>query len=307
MLKLMSILLLLSIACQAQEPTPTPSVGQIQRLTQFPSQYVPSRDIDVWLPAGYNPQQRYAVIYMQDGQMLFDASLTWNHQEWRVDEVAQHLISQGQVQPFIVVGIHNGGVNRHAEYFPQKPFQRLRPDEQQAQYQLLRSPEVKLFHQAIYSDQYLKFMVNELKPYIDKNFSVHQDKAHTFVMGSSMGGLISLYALNEYPDIFGGAACLSTHWPGNFLGENNPVPATFFHYLQQHLPAPLTHKIYFDYGDQTLDAVYPPLQRQVDGIMLQKNYPPALWQTRYFAGAAHTETAWANRLAIPLEFLLSPQ
>jgi enterochelin esterase-like enzyme len=286
---------------------PQASQGSLQRLENFPSKLVPTRQIDIWLPAGFSPAQKYAVLYMHDGQMLFDANSTWNKQEWRVDETAQALISSGKVRPFIVVGVHNADQNRHAEYFPQKPFASLAPATQQSLYKLERQPGQKLFQQKVYSDAYLKFLVTELKPYIDSHFPVLTDPANTFVLGSSMGGLISMYAISEYPQVFGGAACLSTHWPGIFPDKDNPVPAAFFRYMQQHLPKTGQHKLYFDYGDQTLDALYPPLQRQADQVMQQLKYPPALWQSRFFPGEDHSEQAWAKRLDIPLQFLLTPK
>lgn len=286
---------------------PKVSAGSIERLEQFPSALVPPRTVDIWLPQGFDKKaqrQKYAVLYMHDGQMLFDAGSSWNKQEWRVDEVAQQLISAGKVMPFIVVAVHNAGLNRHAEYFPQAPFQALPAKTQQALYQLDRQPGQKLFQRQLYSDQYLKFLVTELKPYIDRHYPVYSDSNHTFVMGSSMGGLISAYALAEYPQVFGGAACLSTHWPGVFQTDNNPVPAAFLAYLKNKLPPPGKHKIYFDYGDQTLDAMYPPLQHKVDQLMQQLGYSAPLWQSHFFQGADHSEQAWAKRLDIPLQFLL---
>jgi len=235
--------------------------------------------------------------------MLFDATNSWNQQEWRVDEVAGTLQQQGRLRPFIVVAIHNADGARHAEYYPQRPFEQMPPTAQQQFYQLERSKDVPLFKQKLYSDAYLKFLVEELKPYIDRHYPVLTDPANTFVMGSSMGGLISMYALLEYPQVFGGAACLSTHWPGVFNLPDNPAPASFVRYLQQKLPQLSGQKLYFDHGDQTLDAWYPPLQRQVDQVM--QSYPAALWQSRFFAGADHSEQAWAKRLDQPLLFLLS--
>ena len=136
----------------------------------------------------------------------------------------------------------------------------------------------------IQSDGYLKFWVTELKSFIDKTFSTYTDCRHTFIMGSSMGGLISMYAICEYPQVFGGAGCLSTHWPGIFMMNNNSIPDAFVNYLKSHLPNPKTHKIYFDYGDQTLDAMYPPLQAKVDEVMKEKEYTPKNWITKYFPG-----------------------
>ncbi len=154
------------------------------------------------------------------------------------------------------------------------------------------------------SDNYLKFIVTELKPYIDKFYPTRKGRKDTFIAGSSMGGLISLYAICEYPEVFGGAACLSTHWPGIFAIDNNPVPGAFVNYLQNHLPDSKNHKIYFDYGDQTLDAMYPPLQKQVDEVMMAKGFKDKNWITRYFPGENHSEIAWNKRLDIPLLFLL---
>lgn len=86
--------------------------------------------------------------------------------------------------------------------------------------------------------------------------------------------------------------------------ENNPVPNAFFSYLKKHLPSPKIHKIYFDYGDATLDALYPPLQQKADEIMKEKGFTSATWLTKYFPGEEHSEKAWHKRLAIPLTFLL---
>lgn len=306
MMRLLGILfILLSSSFNVYAQLPQVSAGSIERLTSYPSAFVPPRNIDIWLPADCDKQQRYAVLYMHDGQMLFDATTSWNKQEWQIDEVASRLIKAGKTQPFIVVGIDNAGANRHSEYFPQQPFENLSPAQQAALYQLQRTKNQALFSQQVYSDRYLKFLVTELKPYIDSHYSVYTDAAHTFVMGSSMGGLISLYAISEYPHIFGGAACLSTHWPSTFEQQNNPIPPAFFNYMQQKLPDPSTHKLYFDHGTATLDTWYPPLQAQADKIIKAKGYTSQNWQSLTFEGAEHSEHAWAARLDIPLIFLLT--
>lgn len=302
-MKLLALLLLLLFSSQLFASLPKVSSGRIERLQAFSSAFVMPRNIDIWLPEGYSAEQRYAVVYMHDGQMLFDSSDTFNGQEWQVDEVASALIAKGTTRPFIVVGIFNATHHRHSEYFPQRPFQSLTAEQQHTLYQL-KQGEQPLFADAVYSDNYLKFLVQELKPYIDSHFSVLPDAANTFVMGSSMGGLISLYAISEYPDVFGGAACLSTHWPGVFQNDNNPVPAAFFDYMRQALPVAGKHKLYFDFGTATLDAWYPPLQAQADAIIESKGYTAADWQTLRFDGAEHSENAWAERLHLPLTFLL---
>lgn len=286
----------------ASEP-PQVSTGSIERVDAFESKYIPARTVDVWLPPSYDPSNSYAVLYMHDGQMLFDAATTWNGQEWRVDEVAGELIAADKVRPFIVVGVFNGGVNRHSEYFPQKPFESLSGSQQAQQYELQRSETQPLFAAEVYSDRYLKFLVEELKPYIQQNYPVKSEES--YLLGSSMGGLISMYGLLEYPTEFKGAACLSTHWPGSFEVNGNPIPQAFNDYIDSKLETLTYQKIYFDFGTETLDALYPPLQAKVDEVFIARDFPKAQWTSKRFEGAAHTEEAWAARLHIPLEFLFA--
>lgn len=278
--------------------------GKVQRFENFGSKLIDSRNVDVWLPDGYSNKEKYAVLYMNDGQALYDAESTWNKQAWEVDNIAGDLIANGKTQKFIVVGIWNNGKKRHAEYFPQKPYENLtqiQRDTITAQLQKA-GRNAEIFKP--YSDSYLQFLVTELKPFIDKNFSTKTDQKNTFIAGSSMGGLISMYAICEYPKIFGGAACLSTHWPGTFSTANNPIPDAFTNYLKSNLPDPKDHRIYFDYGDQTLDALYKPYQEKTDEVMKSKGFTSKNWETKFFPGENHSEEAWAKRLSIPLLFLL---
>ncbi len=280
------------------------STGKIERFENFKSQWIDARNVAVWLPDGYSTNEKYAVLYMHDGQMLFDPSTTWNKQSWNVDEVAGKLQAENKTKKFIVVAIWNNGAKRHPEYFPQKPFEKLTLFQKDTvTKQLQKAGRVKEQFTP-YSDLYLKFLVKELKPFIDKNFSTLKDKNNTFIAGSSMGGLISMYALCEYPKVFGGAACMSTHWPGTFKVENNPIPEAFQNYLKSKLNKIKNNKIYFDYGDQTLDALYPPLQQKVDEMMRANGFTSNNWMTRFFPGKNHSEEAWAERLDVPLVFLL---
>lgn len=280
------------------------SSGSVTRIENFPSQFVDARNVDVWLPEGYTTSKKYAVLYMHDGQMLFDSETTWNKQSWQADETAAQLQVGKKTKAFIIVGIWNNGQKRHPEYFPQKAFDLLTNAEKQFVSKALQDKgRITDAFQPI-SDLYLKFIVSELKPYIDSHFSTLTNRQNTFIAGSSMGGLISMYALCEYPEVFGGAACLSTHWPGIFSMENNPVPGTFLRYLEQNLKRIKHRKLYFDYGDQTLDALYPPLQKRVDELLLSKGFIAKRWCTRFFPGKDHSENAWAERLSIPLQFLL---
>ena len=242
---------------------------------------------------------------MNDGQMLYDASTTWNKTAWEVDDVLSELEKTGRIKETIVVGVWNGEKTRHADYFPQKPFEHLKKSQKEAIYAAARTNGASIFNNyQIYSDGYLKFLVKELKPYIDSHYAVSTKTEDTFIAGSSMGGLISMYAICEYPNVFGGAACMSTHWPGIFSMEGNPIPDAFLSYMNKHLPKANTRKIYFDYGDQTLDAFYPPLQKQVDSLLKAKGYSDSYWMTKFYPGDDHSEKSWSKRLHIPLEFLL---
>jgi len=275
----------------------TPSVGRVERLSDVPSRFVDSRPIEVWLPPSYDPDKRYAVLYMHDGQMLFDAQTTWNRKAWRVDAAAARLMAEGLVQDFIVVGPWNNGRFRHAEYFPGKFLPHLPKD--------LRE---ELIQQGLQggsrSEAYLRFLVEELKPAIDARYATRREREATFLMGSSMGGLISAYALCEYPRVFGGAACLSTHWIGS-ARRNDEIPSAAIAYLRDALPDPRTVKWWMDRGTLELDAQYAQAQVRIDALMAEKGFVPGTrYQTRVYEGTGHNEDAWAQRLHEPLGFLL---
>lgn len=268
------------------------SFGTLHRYEAFPSAEVPARTIDVWLPPGYDPQadRRYPVIYAQDAQNLFRAEESYGGEEWGLDETLARLASESDIALPIVVAIWNTP-ERFAEYMPE-----------QAQTQGAVSmgihgvPDVA--QSALRADAYLRFLVEEVKPFIDRHYATKTDLKHAAIMGSSMGGLLSAYAVAEYPEVFGAAACLSSHWPA---GDGAVV-----RYLETHLPEPGVHRWYFDHGTETLDAAYEPYQRDMDRIMVAKGYRRgADWQSRRFDGAPHSEAAWRARLDIPLRFLLN--
>jgi enterochelin esterase-like enzyme len=178
------------------------SSGKVQRIENFKSQFIDPRNVDVWLPEGYSDKQNYAVLYMHDGQALYDAETTWNKQAWEVDEIAGKLIAENKTGKFIVVGIWNNDRKRHSEYFPQKPYEGLTTEQKEFVTKKLKEKgRISETFNPI-SDLYLKFLVTELKPFIDKTFSTKSNAKNTFSAGSSMGGLISIYAICEYPTVF---------------------------------------------------------------------------------------------------------
>lgn len=279
------------------------SSGTIKRIDSFPSKFVRPRTVDIWLPNNYSSKSKYAVLYMHDGQMLFDAKTTWNKQEWKVDEIMSDLINSNKIINTIVVAIWNHSDIRHSDYYPQKPFDLL-PQQFRDSIFSEGQKQFGTSFKGLQSDNYLKFIVEEVKPYIDTTFSVYKNPENTFIAGSSMGGLISMYALCEYKKVFGGAACLSTHWPGFMPQDDSIVPETFFKYLEKSLPSSETHKIYFDYGTETLDKFYLPYQHRVDELLKMKGYDKTNARNLKFEGHDHSENSWNQRFQIPVEFLL---
>jgi enterochelin esterase-like enzyme len=284
------------------------SAGTIVDLGIVKSNFADPRRVQVWLPSGYKPHgPKYAVLYMHDGQNLFDKASAGYGMEWQIDETLDRLIHDKKVRPTIVVGIWNTP-KRLQEYVPSKAFDGLPPS--------YRDKVRALYGGDPLSDGYLKFIVRELRPMIDRRFNVKTGRADTVIMGSSMGALISLYAIDEYPRIFGAAGMMSTHWPlfmtpaGNSVAdeEYEVVSSAFERYLAPALPDPRTHKLYFDHGSETLDAVYARYQQRADGVVERRGYRQGVnWLSRSFPGQKHNEISWASRVDIPLQFLLPPE
>ncbi len=274
----------------AQTPVKQANVtGEVYRYADFPSKITDARNVDVWLPPNYNENkdEKYPVIYMHDGQNLFSPQTSQSKIEWRIDETMTRLIKTNKLKSAIVVGIWNTP-RRTIEFMPQRAFD-VRDN-------VKRKNEV-IDKNSAESDKYLKFIVSELKPFIDASYRTKTDRKNTFIIGSSMGALMSLYAIGEYPEIFGGAACLSPQYP---LGEG-----VILNYMEKYLPSPKKHKIYFDYGTKGLDAQYEPYQIKADALMKKRGYKKGKnWITRKFVGDDHTEKSWGGRVEIPLIFLL---
>ncbi|WP_374658815.1 alpha/beta hydrolase [Inhella sp.] len=270
--------------------------GRLERWDDFRSRHIDPRPIEVWLPPGYDGRKPHAVLYMHDGQMLFDPGTTWNKQAWELDRKAAPLLAEGRLRDFIVVAPWNNGKWRFAEYFPQAWLPHLDAEWRKtlAERALQGAPR---------SDAYLRFLVEELKPAIDARYATRREREHTMLAGSSMGGLISLYGLCEHPTVFGGAACFSTHWIGGFE-RNEVVPAAALRYLREKLPAPDSVRLWMDRGDQELDAKYDQAQARVDALMAEKGFQAPRFVSKVFAGTGHNEGAWRDRLPEVLSFLL---
>jgi predicted alpha/beta superfamily hydrolase len=242
-----------------------------------------NRNVIVYLPPGYDTHksQRYSVFYMHDGQNLFDGATSFiPGQEWRVDETAEQLIKAGKIEPLIIVGIYNAGAERVNEYTA------------------TQDPKYKTGGKG---DLYGRFVVEELKPFIDKTYRTKTDARHTGTGGSSLGGLISLYLGLKYPSIFTRIAVVS---PSVWWADNQIVHFT----ENQSRKPPL--RIWLDIGTKEGPDSPEAHQQTVDGARLLKTTLIRKgWKENkdlYYVeaeGAEHNEKAWAARTAGILEFL----
>ena len=271
---------------ELQGSVTTPRGTTLTRI-RVTSHHVAARTVDVWVPPGATGP--LPVIYMHDGQNLFNPG-DFNHGTvWGVDLVLEALMRAGETSGALVVAIWNTALRRR-EYAPTIPFEAMH-DTPTWEHMLAWSGGPPL------ADAYLDFLTAELKPFIDTTFASQPGRETTFILGSSMGGLVSLYALTRHPELFGAAGCLSTHWT---IGGNEVVDA-----LAAALPPPGSHRLYFDHGSEGLDADYEPFQRRMDEHMRRAGYREGYdWQSLTFAGADHNEAAWHARLHLPLRFLL---
>lgn len=265
--------------------------GELLRYPDFPSRHIAARNVDVWLPPGYDAgaTTRYPVVYMHDGQNLFYPKHSYTGDEWGVDETMTRLIAAHRIRPAIVVAVWNTP-RRIDEYMPEQAI--LSDPVATGVEGFAPVPRAQVI-----SDDYLRFLVTELKPFVDRHYRTLPDRGDTYIMGSSMGGLISAYAMAEYPQVFGAAAAVSTHWPA--------CDGCVIDYLAAHLPDPRTHRFYFDHGTKTLDAAYAPYQQRMDAVLHKAGYVAGRnWMSRTFEGDEHAEKSWRARLEVPLLFLL---
>jgi predicted alpha/beta superfamily hydrolase len=269
-----------------------PVIGRVTLHSMFDSKFVSPRNVWVWIPSEdlVPKNTKFAVLYMHDGQNLFDPSLSYAGVDWGVDETLTRLIEAESIQPTLVVAISNTR-QRVLEYMPQKAMEGITGSKAQLRIEALR------IKGEVVSDNYLRFITSELKPFIDSQYPTLTDMAHTYIMGSSMGALISMYAVCEYPQVFSSAACISTHWP-----IANGISIRYF---REHIPPAGNHKFYFDYGTHTLDSQYELFQKRADRILRDSGYQPGKdWVTWKFDGADHSEDSWRERLETPMKFLL---
>jgi len=219
-------------------------------------------DFFVWLPAGYddNPSKKYPVIYMHDGQNLIDPKTSFAGKDWQVDETVTKLIGENKIKEIIVAGIYNTN-DRLEEYSDTEK-----------------------------GEKYQKFMIEELKPFVDSKYRTLTDNKNTAILGSSMGGLASFLIAWKHPEVFSMAGCLSS----SFYYNDDKV----FKMIDEYKGTRQQIKFYIDHGEDGLirgQKMFCKLTKLGYIIGTDLDY-------FYARGAEHNENEWAKRLERPLIF-----
>ena len=245
---------------------------------KFQSQFLePERTLIVYVPPGYdtNAHSRYPVLYMHDGQNLFDPSTAFGGNEWRLDDTAEELIERGAIEPLIIVGIYNTGEQRIQEYTP--------------------TPDAKLGGGK--ADLYGRMLVEEIKPFIESNYRTLHGAGNTGLGGSSLGGLVTLHLGLKYPQIFGKLAILSP----SVWWDNKVILREI-----EQIPQKPDLKIWLDMGTAEGGMSLEDTEMLRDA-MRAKGW--AVGQDLAYSeiqGATHSETSWAGRVGPFLRFLFPP-
>lgn len=264
----------------APPPSPSSVTGNVRYLHGVASRYLPrKRDIIVWLPPDYdaNPKRRYPVLYMHDGQNLMDTATAFSG-EWHVDETAQQLVRSGEVEPLIIVGVYNTE-DRFAEYTQVRDT---------GEYAQLGGGS---------ADAYGRFLVEELKPLVDKTFRTRTDAASTGLVGSSLGGLVSMHLGLTRSDTFRRLGVMS---PSVFWGHRDILTRV------KGLKKKPASRIWVDIGTEEGHGSQETVE---DARLLRDALVAQGWvvgkdlQYVEAPGAIHNENAWAERFDDLLRYL----
>jgi predicted alpha/beta superfamily hydrolase len=261
---------------QSLPAAPNGLAARLRKHQQFISRLLEDHhDLIVYLPPGYEAEgdRRFPVLYMQDGQNLFDPETSFIHGNyWRLGETADALIETGEIEPLIIVGIYNVGVKRIDEYTPVED-KRLGGGQ---------------------ADAYGRMLVEELKPFIDRQYRTLPGAGNCGMGGSSLGGLVTLYLGLRYSAEFSRLAVLSP----SVWWRNRTILRTVAALSQKP-----ELRIWLDIGTQESTRAVPDARALRDGL-IKKGWQLGQDLTYFEAeGAEHTESAWADRVAPMLKFL----
>ena len=270
-----------SISLRMPKPTLT---GNIKQHRAFPSKILGNRrDVQVYLPPGYRrfSTRRYPVLYLQDGQNVFDAATSFSGVEWGVDETAQRLIRKSSIEPLIIVAIANTGDNRFHEYAPTPGVIETKGKRKKRSRGLAR--------------QYGQFLIEELKPYIDKKYRTQPGPEFTGLGGSSLGALVTLAIGILFPHAFNRLIVMSPSiWWDDFA----------IYRLVDLIEKKPPLKIWLDTG--TAEPGWEQARTLRDQL-IEKGWHLDIDLTYLeVEGADHSEAAWAARVDPALRFLFPP-
>jgi enterochelin esterase-like enzyme len=249
--------------------------GSLHKYERYRSRFLPSeRDVIVYVPGGYdwNPQRRFPVLYLQDGQNIFDPATSFAGVAWRVGETTDRLIAEGKIQPLVIVAIYNTGRQRLREYTP--------------------SRAKKLGGGG--ANRYGQMLVKEIKPFIESKYRILVGAHNTGLGGSSLGGLLTMYLGLRYPEVFGKLAVLS---PAIWWNQRWIVDYAARRRLK------FRPRIWLDIGTQEGLRIVDDARRLRD-VLVQKG-----WQEggdlhyEEIQGGQHNEAAWAQRVDPFMPFL----
>jgi predicted alpha/beta superfamily hydrolase len=270
-----------TVARRFSEPAPPIQpvlTGTLRSHPGFKSQLLGPRDVIVYLPPGYDKEtsRRYPVLYMHDGQNIFDSSNMG--MEWQMDEIAERLIAAGSIEPVIIVGVGNTEA-RTDEYSP---------------------TAVKRWDGGAgliggKADLYGRLLIEELKPFIDKTYRTRPDPRSTSLGGASLGGLVSLYLGLKHPDVFGGGLLVvssAANWDGQRIVKT-----------VEALPAKTAQRIWVDMGTREGEEALVAVHRLRDSLIAKGWKPGADLRYLEVERGGHDETSWAARVEPMLRFL----
>ncbi|MGB6974779.1 MAG: alpha/beta hydrolase-fold protein [Terracidiphilus sp.] len=246
--------------------------------SDFASIYLPDkRDLIVYLPPGYdeNAERKYPVLYMQDGQNLFDPQTSFiRGRTWQMREQADAAIEAGEVEPLVIVGVYNTGDRRLSEYTPDRNRQ-------------MGGGE---------ADAYGLLLTRELMPWISQNYRVRREREHTGLGGSSLGGLVSLYLALLHPELFGKLAILS---PSVWWNRKSILG-----YLNERAPQLWERpRIWLDVGDKEGHRTLRDTEHLARRLKANGWRPGETLHFERVAGGTHDEASWAMRVRPMLRFL----
>jgi predicted alpha/beta superfamily hydrolase len=263
----------------APDPVVASRTGILRVHPAFPSRLLAPRDVHVYLPPGYEPakSRRYPVLYLHDGQNIFDSASMG--MEWQFDETAETLIRTGRIEPLIVVAVANTDARRE-EYTPTSVE--------------WKRPDGSIEKGGGKSNLYGRFLIEELKPFIDRTYRTRPEAANTAVGGASLGGLVSVWLALEHPRVFGNVLAVSpTVWWDDFVILEKIAA----------LPKKTPARVWIDIGSlEGANAVSG--ARRLRDALLEKGWKPGT-DLEYFEqeGGQHDEISWASRVEGMLTFL----